>query len=55
MARLFIDTLKAIAFEWFMKLSAGSMKNWANLEKLFLARFFEDNTEMSVPTRLATK
>ena len=55
MARLFIDTLKGVAFEWFMKLSAGSIKTWADLEKLFLARFFEDDTEISVPTLFAAK
>jgi len=38
-----------------MKLLAGSIKKWADLEKLFLARFFEDNTEVSVPTLLAAK
>jgi len=36
LARLFIGTLKGITFEWFMKLSEGSIKNWGNLEKLFL-------------------
>jgi len=46
MACLFIGTLKGVAFEWFMKLYAGSIKTWANLEKLFLARFFEDDTEI---------
>jgi len=55
MARLFIGTLKRVAFEWFMKLPAGSIKTWANLEKLFLARFFEDDIEISVPTLLTTK
>jgi len=35
MACLFIGTLKGIAFEWFMKLPAGSIKTWADLEKLF--------------------
>ena len=67
MPRLFIGTLKAVAFEWFMKLyadpyfewfmkfSAGSIKIWAELEKLFLARFFEDDTEILVPTLLAAK
>ena len=54
-ARLFIGTLKGIAFEWFMKLPTGSIKTWANLEKLFLARFFEDYTEIIVPTLLVTK
>ena len=43
MAYLFIGTLKGVTFEWFMKLPAGSIKTWADLEKLFLARFFEDD------------
>ena len=55
LARLVIGTLKGVAFEWFMKLPTGSTKTWANLEKLFLAHFFEDNSEISVPTLLATK
>jgi len=38
-----------------MKLPAGSIKTWADLEKLFLACFFEDDTEISVPTLLAAK
>jgi len=38
-----------------MKLPAGYIKTWAELEKLFLARFFEDDTEVSVLTLLATK
>jgi len=38
-----------------MKLPAGSIKTWADLEKLFLARFFEDDAEISVPTLLAAK
>ena len=55
MARLFIDTLKGVAFEWFIKLIVGSIEKWVDLEKLFLARFFEDDIEISVPTILATK
>ena len=38
-----------------MKLSACSIKNWVDLEKLFLTRFFEDDTEVSLPILLATK
>jgi len=38
-----------------MKFSAGSTKTWADLEKLFLAHFFEDDIEISVPTLLAIK
>jgi len=52
MAHLFFGTLKGVTFEWFMKHPASSIKTWANLEKLFLARFFEDDTEISVPTLL---
>ena len=55
MARLFIGTLKWVAFEWFMKLPASSIKTWADLEKLFLGFFFEDDTEVAMPTFLATK
>ena len=55
MARLLIGTIKGVTFEWFIKLPAGSVKTWADLEKLFLARFFEDDTEISVSTLLAAK
>jgi len=55
LARLFIGTLKGLAFEWFMKLPEGSIKNWGDLEKLFLTRFFEDDSEVTMPTLLATK
>jgi len=46
---LFINTLKGIAFEWFMKFPEGSIKNWGDLKKLFLARFFEDDLEITMP------
>jgi len=52
---LFIDTLKGITFEWFMKLSEGSIKNWGELEKLFLTRFFEYDSEITLPTLLETR
>jgi len=55
MTRLFIDTLKVVAFEWFIKLPVGSIKKWADLENLFLGRFFEDDIKISVPTLLATE
>jgi len=55
LARLFIGPLKGLAFEWFMKLLEGSIKNWGDLEKLFLTRFFEDDSEITMPTLLATK
>jgi len=49
---LFIGTQKEIAFEWFMKLPEGSIKNCSDLEKLFLACFFEDDSEITMPTLL---
>ena len=55
MACLFIDTLKGVAFEWLMKPPTGSIKIWADFEKLFLPRFFEGDTEISVPTLLIAK
>ena len=55
MAHLFISTLKGVAFEWFMKLPTFSIKTWADLEKLFLTHFFEDNAEVAMFTLLATK
>ena len=51
----FIGTIKGVAFEWFMKHFANSIKKWANLKKLFLAQFFKDDTEVSVPTLFAAK
>jgi len=55
LACLFIGTLKGLAFEWFMKLPEGSIKKWGDLEKLFLTLFFEDDSEISMPTLLATR
>jgi len=55
LAHLFISTLKGLAFEWFMKLLEDSIKNWGDLEKLFLIRFFEDDSKVTMPTLLATK
>ena len=55
LAHLFIGTLKGLAFEWFMKLPEGSIKNWGDLKKLFLSRFFEDDSKITKPTLLATR
>jgi len=55
LARLFIGTLKRLAFEWFMKLPEDSVKNWGDLEKLFLTRFLKDDSEVTMPTLQATK
>ena len=55
MTCLFIGTLKVVAFEWFMKLPVGSIKTWADMKKLFLTRFFENDMEVAMLTLLATK
>jgi len=52
---LFISILKGLAFEWFMKLLEGSIKNGGDLEKFFLTHFFEDDSEITMPTLLATR
>jgi len=52
---LFIGTLKGLAFEWFKKLLEDSIKNWGDLEKLFLTHFFEDDSEVTMSTLLAIK
>jgi len=52
---LFIGTLKGIDFEWFMKLPGSSIKYWGDLEKLFLTRFFEDDSKITMPTLLVTR
>jgi len=38
-----------------MKLTTDSIKTWTDIEKLFLARLFEDDTEILVPTLLTAK
>ena len=52
---MFIGTLERLAFEWFMNLPESFIKNWSDLEKLFLTRFFKDDSEITMPTLLATK
>ncbi|XP_020254160.1 uncharacterized protein LOC109831236 [Asparagus officinalis] len=55
LTRLFIGTLKDVVFKWFRKLEPGSIKSRADAEKLFLARFFDDDTEVSMATLLTEK
>ena len=52
---VYSSTPKRVPFEWFMKLPTGSIKKWVDFEKIFLARFFKDDTKVSVSTFLATK
>lgn len=54
LAHLFIGTLRS-HFDWFLKLSEGSIHSWIKLEKLFLSRLFKDDSEVALPTLLGTK
>src|SRR5205809_4918657 len=53
--RLFISTLKGVAFEWFRKLPKGSITCWDDLESLFLSRFFEEEADINLHTLFLTK
>ncbi|MBZ2164352.1 retrotransposon gag domain-containing protein, partial [Alteromonas stellipolaris] len=55
MTRLFIGTLKGAAFDWFRSLPPNSINTWADLENLFLSRFYEDDTEVTMGNLLDTK
>ena len=46
MVKLFIDTLKGVAFDWFRSFPNSSINSWVDLKTQFLSRFYEDDTEM---------
>ena len=54
MARLFIDTLKGVAFDWFRSLSPGSVNSWIDLKTQFLSHFYEDDTKVTMDKLLFT-
>ena len=51
MARLFIGTLKGVAFR---SLPPGSVNSWIDLKTRFLSRFYEDDTEVTMDKLLST-
>src|SRR4051812_49217293 len=53
--RLFISTLDETDFYWFNKLPAGSIKCWTDLERLFLLRFYETDTDITIHTLMDKK
>src|SRR4051812_49186184 len=53
--RLFISTLKGVAFEWFRKLPKCSITCWDDLKALFLSRFFEEEADINMHTLLLIK
>ena len=54
MARLFIGTLKEVAFDRFRSLPPGSVNSWIDLETQFLSCFYEDDTEVTMDKLLST-
>ena len=54
MTRLFIGTLKGVAFDWFRGLPPGSINSWIDLETRFLSHFYEDDTEVTIDKLLST-
>ena len=54
MARLFIGTLKGVAFDWFQSLPPGSVNSWIDLETRFLSHFYEDDTKVTMDKLLST-
>ena len=54
MTRMFIGTLKGVAFDWFRSLPPGSISSLIDLETRFLSRFYEDDTEVTMDKLLST-
>ena len=54
MARLFIGTLKGVAFDWFRSLPPGSINSLIDLETRFLPYFYEDDTKVTMDKLLST-
>ena len=54
MAKLFIDTLKGVAFDWFRSLPPSSINSWIDLETRFLSCFYEDDTKVTMDKLLST-
>jgi len=54
MVRLFIGTLKVVAFDWFKSLPNGSINSWVDLETRFVSRFYENDTEVTMDKLLST-
>ena len=55
MVRSFVGTLRAAAFDWYRRLKPGSITTWDDMESMFLANFFDDDTEVSIGTLFEEK
>jgi len=54
MVRLFIGTLKEVAFDWFKSRPSGSINSWTDLETRFIFWFYKDDTEVTMDKLLST-
>jgi len=54
MARLFIGTLKGVAFDWFRSLPNGFINSWVDLKTRLLSRFHKNDTEVTIDKLLPT-
>jgi len=54
MARLFISTLKGVAFDWFRSLPNSFINSWIDQKTRFLSRYYEDETEVTMDKLLST-
>jgi len=53
MIRLFIDTLKRVAFDSFRSRLSSSINSWVDLKIRLLSQFYEDDTEMTIDKLLS--
>jgi len=54
MARLFISTLKGVAFDLYRSLPNGSIISWIGMKTQFLSRFYEDDIKVTMDILLLT-
>lgn len=45
MMKIFMSTLRGLAYTWFIQLPPGTIKAWFDVERELLDRFFEYNTD----------
>ena len=46
--RLFGSSLTGDAFQWYLALPTGSVKTWEEMQKLFIARFFITQKDVTI-------
>ncbi|MQL76703.1 hypothetical protein Taro_009081 [Colocasia esculenta] len=53
--KFFGSSLTGLAFEWYSSLSAGSISDWADMQKKFRERFYTTEREVTVAELYATR